>query len=462
MGIWLANVVNYFDWLPFAFLFFLIILVFYRVFIQTGTPDYRGRWVTGALLFFIILLLFWNVTGVKRENNLPGNLLAFSNQPQSYIAEIAESVIQKERTTKMVVTVEKVKLSGKWFSTSGKIMLSVKKDDHSRELFYGDHLLFNGKLMDPMEALFPNSYNQKENLRRNSIYYVCYLQSHSWKRISHSCQVSIFGVGLHLRDKLLTVLRENDVTGQEFAVAGALLLGYVDELDPVLLKEYSGTGAMHILSVSGMHVGIIFVVLDKLLSFFMRWKYGGITKTAMIVVMIWFYALLTGLSPAVLRAAVMISFVVIGKSMNRHPDVLNILAASFLFLLFYDPGLLVNIGFQLSYLAVGGIVILYPPIYDLYVTSKKLPDKIWSLLAVSIAAQLITFPLSLYYFHQFPNYFMLTNLIVVPISSMVIYSGILLLCLGSVPIISYGLGRLLVFLVSLLNKSIHFIDGLPL
>ena len=168
---------------------------------------------------------------------------------------------------------------------------------------------------------------------------------------------------LALRNRLLQIFRDNNLSGREFAVAAALLLGYVDELDPVLLRDYSATGAMHILSFSGMHVGIIFLVLDKLLGCLKKLKQGLFLKTLLICLVIWFYAFLTGLSPAVLRASVMITLIVIGKAMQRQPDILNIISASFIILLFWNPGLLMNVGFQLSYLAVTGIVLLYQPIF---------------------------------------------------------------------------------------------------
>jgi competence protein ComEC len=192
-----------------------------------------------------------------------------------------------------------------------------------------------------------------------------------------------------------------------------------------------------------------------------RMKYGTILKTILIILMIWFYAMLTGLTPAVMRASVMITLVVIGRAMKRQPDILNILAASFIFLVIHESTLLLDVGFQLSYLAVAGIVVIYKPVYDLYVTSSHIPDKIWSIIAVSIVAQIATFPLSLHYFHQFPNYFMITNIIVVPLSSLVIYNGILLLFFGSVPGISLWLAKLLSALVWGLNNSIHFIGKIP-
>jgi competence protein ComEC len=157
----------------------------------------------------------------------------------------------------------------------------------------------------------------------------------------------------------------------------------------------------------------------------------------------------------------MLSLPILGKSLNRSPNMYNIIAASLVFILAMDPFLVLDVGFQLSYLAVTGIIILYKPIYDQYVTSAWLPDKIWSILAVSIAAQLATLPITLYTFHQFPNYFMLTNIFVVPLSSLIIYVGIVALVAGNIPVVSVLCAKVLIFLVWMLNSVIHFIEELP-
>ena len=157
----------------------------------------------------------------------------------------------------------------------------------------------------------------------------------------------------------------------------------------------------------------------------------------------------------------MLSLPVVAGSINRSSDMNNVIAASLIFILAFDPFLIRDTGFQLSYLAVTGIVILYKPVYDLYVTSSWLPDKIWALIAVSLAAQIGTFPVSLYFFHQFPNYFLVTNLAVVPLSSLIIYTGIIALVFGRVRLLGLATAKILVLLIRLLNGIIHFIEELP-
>ncbi|MFA4853544.1 MAG: ComEC/Rec2 family competence protein, partial [Bacteroidales bacterium] len=224
---------------------------------------------------------------------------------------------------------------------------------------------------------------------------------------------------------------------------------------------YQGTGALHILSVSGMHVGVVFIVLNFLLTFLDRFKRGKYIKSALLILLIWFYAAITGFSPAVNRAAAMITFVIVGKAFGRNTNIYNTLSASVLLLLIIDPLLIADVGFQLSYIAVLGIVTLQKKICKLWVPGNWLLTQVWMIVSVSIAAQLATFPLAMLYFHQFPNYFLLTNLIVVPLSNFIIYCGMLVLFVSPFGFLAELFAKLLVYMVYGLNESIRFIEGMP-
>ena len=167
------------------------------------------------------------------------------------------------------------------------------------------------------------------------------------------------------------------------------------------------------------------------------------------------------MSPSVLRAATMFSFVTIGASLKRQTNIYNTLAASAFVLILYNPYIILKVGFQLSYLAVFGIVYLQPKLYNLYSPSNWLMHKIWAITTVSIAAQLATFPLGMYYFHQFPNYFLLSNLFVIPLATFIINGGVLLFVISSIPVlpnyIAWAVNKMLVFL----NFAVEWVDSLP-
>jgi competence protein ComEC len=260
---------------------------------------------------------------------------------------------------------------------------------------------------------------------------------------------------------LLNVLHENNIKEDEYAVGAALMLGYSDKLDAEILSAYSNTGALHILSVSGLHVAIVYVVFNWLLFFLDKVKHGSILKAVILILLLWFYSALTGLSPSVLRAATMFSFIIIAKSLNRHTNIYNTLAASAFLLLTINPYLIMEVGFQLSYIAVIGIVFLQPKISRFYETDNWLLDQAWSITSVSIAAQIATFPMGLFYFHQFPNYFLLSNFIVIPISTLIIYLGIALFALAKIHFIAGYLAIAFKWSVWFLNSIVKVIEKWP-
>jgi competence protein ComEC len=210
-----------------------------------------------------------------------------------------------------------------------------------------------------------------------------------------------------------------------------------------------------------MHVAVIFAVLNLILGFMDNRNNLKILKTAILILAIWFYAAITGFSPAVLRAAWMITFVIIGITWMRQANIYNVLAASALLITMADPRIITNAGFQLSYFAVIGIVALEPLIYRLWIPRRWVTNWVWKVVAVSIAAQLVTFPLACYYFHQFANYFLLTNLVAIPISAFVIYAGIAVLITSPVHFISSLLARLMAWLLIAMNSSIKWIEEAP-
>ena len=443
-------------WMPYL-LIFTAILSWSLSAATTGR--YRFRWVTGLSEYIFLLLAGYEIAILQRPEGDP----TFLGMTPSglFIAAVAEPPANSSTGFRAVVEVRYRMEQQAWKPARGWAIAYLTAGKSGVPLMYGEHILLHGDFTEITDNSNPHSFNYAAYLRNRGITHRIFAGHSGWARIGLPAAGLIRQAAFRIRDRLLDILRDNRVEGKEFAVAAALLLGYTGGIDADLRNDYAATGAMHILSVSGMHVGIIYLFLEFMLGFLNRRRAGRVIKTLLLLACIWFYALLTGLSPSVLRSAAMLSLPIIGRSMNRSPDMYNILAASALFILALDPFLIWDTGFQLSYLAVIGIVVLYKPVYDLYVTSAWFPDKIWSLLAVSIAAQIATMPVTLYVFHRFPNYFLLTNLLVVPLSSLIIYSGIVTLAVGGIPVVCSILAKGLVFLVRILNSVIHFIEQLP-
>ena len=306
----------------------------------------------------------------------------------------------------------------------------------------------------------PQEFDYKKYLENRSIYQQGYLACDDWRLLdSKSKGLDVFANDA--RQFLLSSLKSNGIEGDQYAIASALILGSKDELDFEVKQAYATAGAMHVLAVSGLHVGIIFLILNTLLSILDTSKKGRTVKAIILLIALWSYALITGLSPSVLRAATMFSFVIIGTVLNRKSSIYNTLAASAFFLLIINPNLLFEVGFQLSYIAVLGIVYLQPLIYKRIYTRWWLLDKIWAITAVSIAAQIATLPLTLYYFNQFPVYFMLSNLLVIPSAIVILSLGILLFITSPIPAVSESVGWVLNKFIEGLNFGIKEIELLP-
>ena len=258
--------------------------------------------------------------------------------------------------------------------------------------------------------------------------------------------------------------RHMPVDGDAFAIASTLILGYRADLSRELLETYSSTGTIHVLSVSGMHVVIVFWLLAAMLFWMDRNKLLKALRFPLLIGAVWAYAFLTGLSPSVMRAALMLSFVLWAAAGGRRGITYNNIAASAFFLLLIEPKLLFHLGFQLSYLAVVGIVFFNPIILSLYHVPFRFLRPITDYSAMSMAAQAGAFPLAMFYFHQFPVYFLLANLLVVLPATAIMYLGFALLLFPetawSQPVLQ-TLGFLLGGLIDRMNSGLYWIQGLP-
>jgi competence protein ComEC len=345
------------------------------------------------------------------------------NSPSVYIGELIEPLKEKEKVYKGIVRIKGTAEGENIKSFSGNVLIYIEKpiDTGVPELY--DQIIFRSKLQEVPGPSNPHEFNYKKYLSFRGINHQGFIKKDQLEIVSEYSGNSVFSMARKAAEKMLSALKATGLEGKDLAVASALVLGYKDDLDPGVIKAYSGAGAMHVLAVSGLHVGIVYLVLDFILKFLNHRKVI-ILKYILLILALWSFALITGMSPSVMRAATMFTFVIGGKMLQRGSSIYNSIAASAFLLLLINPFLITEVGFQLSYLAVLGIIYLQPKIYNLMEFKNNFADKVWALSAVSLAAQLATFPLGLLYFHQFPNYFLLSNLIVIPGATLVLYGGI--------------------------------------
>jgi len=427
-------------------------------------PFKKFRFVK-RLLFGVVASAFLFVSGynsvlLHKEILRPGHFSKIQNTG-IFIATVNEPLQEKNHSFKTILKVKGLKKGNLIVKTEGLILTYFAKDSIKKPPAEGSTITFSAKLQTIAAPQNPGAFNYRKYMANNNVYHQAYLNSNSWKLLDNPQGFSILRMAHEISRKFVSILHNNGLKGREFAVASALIMGQSDMLDNETLQAYSGTGVMHILSVSGLHVGVIFIIINFLLGF-MKTKGSQLyLKTAIILFTIWAYALLTGMSPSVLRSAAMFTFISFGNASNRYVHIINSLAVSAIALLLYDPLMINNIGFQLSYIAIIGIVFINKPIANLWEPKNRIAEYIWGLIAVSIAAQVATAPLALLYFHQFPAYFIPANLVAIPLSFLAIYSGVAVLATSFMPVISNILGLLTNYLLFALNYSVEFIEKLP-
>ncbi len=423
--------------------------------------SYRKSHWLGVVINLLLFTFAYQLTIFKTQKFSPNHFSNYCGGTNTVYARLADSYIEKEKSIKIVMDIVAVKKGADWVNTTGKAIIYIEKDANALHLKYGDELVMNASFKDIPDPQNPGEFNYKRFLSFHNINSQSYVKNDDWKSLGSNFGNFILKYSIGLRDKLMDVLKFNKLKDDELSVGAALLLGYTDKLDAEIISAYSSSGALHVLSVSGLHVAIVYFVFSWLLFFLDKHKHGQIFKSILLLLFLWFYAALTGLSPSVLRSATMLSFVIFAKAFNRQTNIYNTLAASVLFLLLINPYLIMDVGFQLSYLAVIGIVYIQPKIHAWFEFDNWLLNQIWTITSVSIAAQVATCPLALFYFHQFPNYFLLSNLIVIPISTVIIYIGIAVFTFAQIPVFVKYLAIVFSWLIWLLNLSVKWMESLP-
>lgn len=419
-------------------------------------PKYNIALATGIsvnvfLVAVGLLLASFNVEGEAKDT--------LAGYKGFVIGEVADDPKIKENNVSIEINVSAIRDGDEWLETSGRTLLYLEKDSASMLLRTGDRIVFSPELSGIENKGNPEEFDYRKYLAYNMIFSSDYLAGDDWRLVDDEA-VGFRPKLSRLRMKLVGLLRDFGLSDDELGVMSAMTMGYSDILSDEIRHAYSSAGAMHILAVSGLHVGIIYGIIVFLLSFIKNDKLNWL-KVLITITLIWLYALFTGLSPSVSRASLMFSLMSLGKLQKNSPGSLNAVFASMFILLVINPYNLVNIGFQLSYSAVIGIIILQPRLYAIFEVKNKFLDWIWSLTTVSVAAQLATMPLCFYYFHQFSNYFLLTNYVMIPISTIAIWTCFIFFAVSWIPYISTAVAYCLSWLAKAMNYACLTIEGLP-
>ena len=343
-------------------------------------------------------------------------------------------------------------------STSGKVLVHIQKDDKFNTLNIDSQLLLSTNLKPFRKPSNPGQFDYSKYMETLGVFDQIQLNnSHILKRLVGA--TTLQGRAEQFRNYLLKKLKQTPLDFDERAIIQALVLGQKKDITKELYGKYAAAGVVHILAVSGLHVGILYFILTFLLSFTNRLKYGNYVRSILLILCLWFFAFVTGLSPSVTRAVTMFSIFAFAEIINRQSSTMNNLFLSFFLLILINPLWLFQVGFQLSYLAVFSILLVQPKLSSYYRPRFYLDKLLWGIFTVSIAAQLGTLPLSIYYFHQFPGLFFITNIVVLPIIGILLGGGILLLILAVLNLLPDELAKAYNFLIKTLNNFINWVSN---
>ena len=388
-------------------------------------------------------------------------------EEHTFQAQIIDYPVERAKTYRLTVDVTHFKSDSAWNETRGNVYLYMAKDSAIATLQPNDIIIFRGKVKRPDSI---GTFDYATYLRRKGIAGTAYVSTGKLSLVGKSPRFSLCVASKQLQHLLVTRYREVGITGNELGTLAALTLGYREELDPAIRQSFQRAGAAHVLAVSGLHTGIIYAVLWMLLTGLGYWrplyeqKWRRRILSIVIIVAMWGYALLTGLTPSVVRSVIMVTIMQTAYMCYRNPLSLNSVAAAAFLILMVRPTDLYSVSFQLSFAAVTSILLVCPkamhiPIYKKWVSRPV--DYMANLIMVSIAAQLGTLPFTLYYFRQCSNYFLLTNLMVIPLAGIITMCAFALLTIGWIPGLGEGIAIGTKWSVWLLNAVTGWIESLP-
>ena len=400
--------------------------------------------------FFSFCLGMYSLTthsGLNQKDNYLNQIQSteIPHQAEIILREKLKSTLYYERYIGLVSKIDKS-------YCSGKIIINIKKDSQKSNFRIGTTLHVFSIIIPHKPPLNPNQFDYGKYLTTKSILAQTYIGNSEFK-VRPILIKDLFYYSDAVRSKILLGLEKVRFGSDELSVLAALILGQQQEISRDIIVDYQKAGAIHILSVSGLHVGFIVLFLGFVLKYLPKIKWVNYFKLAFILLVLWGFAFIAGLSPSVIRSVTMFSFVAIGLHLKRKTNMFHTLLVSLLLILLFEPSFLFDVGFQLSYLALFFILWLQPLLSSIWEPEHKITKYFWDILTVSFAAQLGTVPISIYYFHQFPGLFFVTNLIIIPFLSVIMALGLFLMIL-----LLFNLAP--IFLVRSVEKSIAFLNDI--
>ena len=441
--------------LPFALLIGIFLLGSMLLFIKV-----TGDAVNRSILLVLDLFLFFFALNLTQNARSIDPCTHYSNYSKVdtvfWVGQVDDIPVNKPRSLKLNLKVLKIKTDTGYSNCQGNVIAYVQRNELAKNIEPGNFILIKSIFQEVGGPQNPYAFDFKNYLAIHSVYHTCYVDSNSFSTLPNEISRSLWQMGLAIKYKIIKRLGEVDLSENARTICSALITGFDDDIDKEVLESFSHSGTLHILSVSGLHVGLIYLLLNYFLSFIDRNKKYKLLQLIFISLCLWFFALITGFSAPVLRSVIMFNLLGFGNLYfrNKAANQVNILAVSAFMLLLNNPLLVQDIGFLLSYFALFGILFFFPKIYKLYAPKNKIAESIWKSVAVSFSATITTLPITLLVFHQFPIWFAFANLIIVPLSfALLLLSFVALFKLSFVSSIINFLTAFMIKFISMFNAD---------
>lgn len=406
---------------------------------------YRNRWMFGALVSCFMFWVGWVLTSYAWKEVA----VDWSSERQAYVGVLQEAPIEKPKTYQCRFSVGRT-----------EVLVYLPKDSLSASLEMTDEICFYTHIRSPQPENGLADWGYATYLFRQGISGTAYVPAYAWRKTGRKAMPTLKQRALLFRERMLENYRRWGVGEGQMPVLAALTLGYKGDLNKRTRETYSTAGISHVLALSGMHIGILWMLLTVVLDLFLRgrWKW---LRGMIVVAALWAFAFVVGLEASVVRAVVMCLLMEVGRLAGSRPLSMNTLAIAAFFMLLYRPFYLFDVGFQLSFVAVASILLLFPLFFGCFTVKNRLLRWVWGVMAVSMAAQLGTAPLVMYYFSGFSTYFLLTNVAASVLVPVIIYVCVLMVLLAFWPGVQSAVVACLNGLVSALNGMAAWIGGLP-
>jgi competence protein ComEC len=435
-------------------IFFLSLLLYFLVPVRL---KYKYGYLNGITINLLIIITGALLVWFHDTRNIKDWIGNSSTDDNYKVVTIEEPLVEKTNSFKALASINGVYSKNNFESLKGEVVVYFKKDSVLKQLHYGSQIIFKKPLQQIKNAGNPGGFDYKQYSLFQGITHQINLSQKEFEILPTEKQNWFHSFIFSCRRWVVSTLQKFIVREKEHGLAEALLIGYKDDLDKNLVQSYTNTGVVHIIAISGMHLALIYGLL-LLLTKPLRRKHLQFLRVILILSGLWLFTLLAGAQASVVRSAVMFTCIAIGEALSKKTSIYNTLALSAFLLLVYNPFWLWDVGFQLSYAAVVSIVTFYRPIYNWFYFPNKILDFVWKTMAISIAAQILTTPISLYHFHQFPALFLLTNIVAVPLSSLILFGEIFLCAIAWLTPVAMYVGKFVQLLIYWMNSYIEMIE----